>query len=772
MPHSGRSASGSTGSAGSPVPGESRPDSGRRWWRRWRCRAPAPLPPLIRRRLPLLVPLLALAPLVALAPLPLALLLAAPALAVDKPSPTEEIQFEADLVTYDTERKIIEATGRVVARQTGRTLFADTLIYDETENRIIARGNVKLLEPGGEIIEADSMELTGDLKEGVGESVRMIFADGSTVKGRTGERRDGTINQLDDATYTACLPCIDDPTAPPLWQVRAVKVVHDQTEKSIDFDHAWVEIGGVPVAYTPILSRPDPTVRRKSGFLMPTFGSQSDLGILARIPYYAILDDNQDLTIIPWVVSQQYPVLEAEYRGAFKQADVRAEGSITQDTDGETGGHIFGQARYDIDANWRAGLDAERTLYRTYLRRYGFGGQRTLVSRLFGENFTERNYFVANAYAFQNLDQGSKQDTIPIVAPMLDYFYASDEDPLGGRSNVRLNGTVLTRDTGTDTRRMSARGEWNLPLIGPAGNLFTLSAALYGDGYQVEDLTLNNGSDYSGTQGRLFPTGGLTWSLPLVNDSGWIQQTIEPTAQFVAAPRYGNQQRIPDEDSTDFELQTTNLFGLNPSPGLDRVLEGPRVNYGVNWRGYGPSDANGAVFIGQTYQFYDDNPFGPNTGYHGGLSDIVSGVEIQPRRYASVTYRNRFDPNDLSLQSNEVSAWLGNEAINVGTGYIKLESQPSKNLTSREEAVALLNARISRHWRTQLTGVRDVKTSTNRTLGVQMVYEDECMLFSVGFTRRNYDDVGLEAQNIFLFRLWLKTLGDISTGVKPALGGS
>jgi LPS-assembly protein len=692
------------------------------------------------------------------------------AVAVEPPSPTEEIQFEADLVTYDTERNIIEATGRVVARQVGRTLFADVLIYDETENRIIARGNVKLLEPGGEIIEADQMELTGDMKEGVGENLRMIFADGARASGATGERRGGVTNTLNDAAYTACLPCPDDAEAPPLWQVRSVKVVHDQVERTITFDHAWLELGGVPVAYTPFLSRPDPTVRRKSGFLMPTFGSQSDLGILARIPYFVVIDDNQDATITPWITSQQYPVLQGEYRGLFQNAELQAEGSITQDTDGETGGHIFTRGLYDIDRNWRAGFDGERTLYRTYLRRYGFGGQRTLVSRLYGENFTERNYFVANAYAFQNLDENSKQETIPVVAPMLDYFYAGNQDRLGGFSNVRLNGTVLTRDDGSDTRRLSARGEWNLPLIGPYGNLFTVSAALYGDGYQVEDLQLNDGSDYSGTQGRLFPTAGLTWSLPLVSDAGWIQQTIEPTAQFVYAPRYGNQQRIPDEDSGDFELQTTNLFGLNPSPGLDRVLEGPRVNYGVQWRGYGANDANGGVFIGQTYQFVDDNPFGPNTGYHGGFSDIVSGVEIQPRRYLAVSYRNRFDASDLSLKTNEVSAWAGTEAVNVATGYVKLESQPSKNLVSREEIVGIANARISRHWRTQLTGVRDIKTSTNLTMGVNMIYEDECMLFSAGFTRRNIDDQGLNPQNIFLFRLWLKTLGDVSTGVKPTMG--
>ncbi|MFO1127192.1 MAG: LPS assembly protein LptD [Rhodospirillales bacterium] len=685
-----------------------------------------------------------------------------------EPSPSDApIQFESDLVTYDKERKVIEATGNVVARQTGRTLYADVLIYDELENRITARGNVRLIEPTGDVTEADTMELTGDFKDGVADNIRRIFADGSTVTGKTGERKAGLINTLNDATYTPCLPCAKHPDAAPLWQVQAVRVVHDEQEKVVEFDHAWVEIAGVPVAYTPYFSRPDPTVRRKSGFLMPTFGSQSDIGLLVRIPYYYVLSDNQDITVTPWITSAQYPVLQAEYRGVFTHAEVRADGSITQDVDGETGGHIFGTARYDINDNWRAGLDAQRALYRTYLRRYGFGGERTLVSRLFTENFSERNYFVGNAYAFQNLDENSKQETIPFVAPMLDYYYSGTEDALGGSSDFRLNGLALTRENGQDTRRMSARGGWQRPFVGPFGNLLTVSAAVWADGYQAEDLPLNSGRDFSGFQGRLFPTGSVSWSLPLVNDHGWIKQTIEPVAEFVAAPRYGNSNKIPDEDSLDFDLQTTNLFGLNPSPGLDRVLEGSRVNYGMNWRGYGIDDATASVFIGQAYQLFDDNPFGPNTGYHGGLSDVVSSVEISPKRWLSVNYRNRFSPEDLTLQTNEVNAWLGNEALSVATGYVSLEPQPSKNLVAREEIAGVLNARLSRYWRTQFTGVRDIKTESNRSLGLQLTYEDECLLFTAGFTRRNYEDQGLDPQNVFLVRLWLKTLGDISTGFKP-----
>ncbi|NJO67487.1 MAG: LPS-assembly protein LptD, partial [Rhodospirillales bacterium] len=571
---------------------------------------------------------------------------------------------------------------------------------------------------------------------------------------------------IDDGTYTPCFACPDDPDATPLWQIKAVKVTHDQIDRVIEFEQAWAEIGGVPVAYLPYFTRPDPTVERESGFLAPTFGYQSDLGGLIRIPYFWAFAPNQDVTITPWLLTGENPVLQGEYRADFTNGSIRADGTITQDTEGETGGHIFAAARYDIDNNWRAGLDAERTLYRTYLRRYGLTGQRTLVSRLFGENFSERNYFAANAYSFQNLDDGSKQETIPFVAPMLDYNFVSRQDSLGGFSDVDLNGVVLTRREGTNTRRFSARGKWDLPLVAPLGQLVTLSAALWGDGYQVEDVALNGDSEYSGFAGRLFPTGAITWSLPFVNDNPTFQQTIEPIAQFVAAPSYGNPNKIPDEDSQDFELQDTNLFGLNPSPGLDRVLEGSRANYGLKWSGYGPRDAYGSVFVGQAYRFDDTDSFGRGTGYSGNMSDIVSAVQIQPREYFGLYYRNRVDSSDFTFKTNEVSSWFGVAPLVAGVVYTNIAAQPSKNLLSRDEVAGVLNARFSRYWRTQFLTTRDIKADTQRQMEFQLIYEDECLLFSAGYLRRNFDDVGLSNQNSFLFRIWLKTLGDFGTGFK------
>ena len=75
---------------------------------------------------------------------------------------------------------------------------------------------------------------------------------------------------LNQGVYTACEPCKAHPERPPLWQVRAAKIIENQQTHTIYFENAWLDIYGVPVAYIPYFSAPDPTVTRQSGLLAPT----------------------------------------------------------------------------------------------------------------------------------------------------------------------------------------------------------------------------------------------------------------------------------------------------------------------------------------------------------------------------------------------------------------------------------------------------------------------------------------------------------------------
>ena len=100
--------------------------------------------------------------------------------------------------------------------------------------------------------------------------------DDSRLAGNFARRTEGTLTVLDRAVYTACKPCEEDPDRkPPIWAIKADRVIHDEREAiSIEYENAWLEMGGIPFAYTPYLSHADPTIKRVSRLAAAQYAQQ------------------------------------------------------------------------------------------------------------------------------------------------------------------------------------------------------------------------------------------------------------------------------------------------------------------------------------------------------------------------------------------------------------------------------------------------------------------------------------------------------------------
>ena len=244
--------------------------------------------------------------------------------------------------------------------------------------------------------------------------------------------------------------------------------------------------------YTPYLSHPDPTVKRKSGFLAPRYGNDSELGFLLEVPYYYNIAPDKDATVRPIITSKEGVVLAGEYRQRFAKGRIKFEGSATHDADEEENkqnrGHLFSEIRFDLTDTWRSGADIEYTSDDTYLRRYGFSSVDTLTTRLFVEGFRDRNYAAIQGYYWRGLSQGDSSGATPIVAPMLDFNAIGDAGPGGAHWSLDTNLTVLTRTNGTDGRRLSLRTGWELPHVARTGEVYRLYANLQTDAYLVDDV--------------------------------------------------------------------------------------------------------------------------------------------------------------------------------------------------------------------------------------------------------------------------------------------
>ena len=210
---------------------------------------------------------------------------------------------QAAEIQYDYPNERVLAVGNVQIYYKGSTVQADKVIYDQRTKHLHAEGNVRLTGADGVITYGDLIDLSDDLRNGFIDLLRLETAEQTRFAAARGRRTEGKFTVLESGVYTACQPCREDPRRPPLWQVKAARIIHDQSEKMIYFEDARIEFFGVPLAYTPYLAAPDPTVKRKSGFLMPLVTTNSIYGVGIETPYYLALAPSYDMTISPRIMS-------------------------------------------------------------------------------------------------------------------------------------------------------------------------------------------------------------------------------------------------------------------------------------------------------------------------------------------------------------------------------------------------------------------------------------------------------------------------------------
>src|SRR6187402_1326707 len=198
-----------------------------------------------------------------------------------KPAPaaqTGQMMVQAVEVDYDYNNSRIAAVGSVQMFYNGTTVEADKVVYDQKTKRLHAEGNVRMTDADGKITYANLLDLSDDYRDGFVDSLRVDTADATRMAATRAERSAGNFTVFQNGVYTACAACKEDPKKPPLWQVKGARVIHDQGEKMMYFEDARIEFFGVPLAYIPYFSTPDPTVKRKTGFLMPGVSQNTNYG--------------------------------------------------------------------------------------------------------------------------------------------------------------------------------------------------------------------------------------------------------------------------------------------------------------------------------------------------------------------------------------------------------------------------------------------------------------------------------------------------------------
>ncbi|MCP4825575.1 MAG: LPS-assembly protein LptD, partial [Shimia sp.] len=256
--------------------------------------------------------------------------------AIEQP---QNIVLVADSVFITGDNRLT-ARGNVEALGEDTRLTASEIIYDAASDKVIVKGPIRIYQGNDYVILASGAELDTDLRNGLLHSARLVLSQRTQMAATQINRVDGRYNVLSKTTVSACRVC--NSGEPPLWSIRARRVVHDEEERQVYFDHASLLVRDVPVFYFPHLRMPDPTLDRARGFLIPSIRTTSLLSYGLKTAYFIPLGRSKDLTLTPYL-SSETRTLEFRYRQAFKRGRIEFNGAFSDDTiePGEIRSYLF-----------------------------------------------------------------------------------------------------------------------------------------------------------------------------------------------------------------------------------------------------------------------------------------------------------------------------------------------------------------------------------------------------------------------------------------------
>ena len=639
----------------------------------------------------------------------------------------------ADDLFISQDRELI-ARGSVEVFQGNIRMQAREIRYDRVTGALTIEGPIRLQEGDDVVILADAADLDANLRTGLLMGARMVIDQQLQLAAASVERVNERYDQLYKTAVTSCEVCNDG--RPPLWQIRARRVIHDKEERQLYFDQAQFLIRDVPIMNIPRLRLPDPTVERATGFLIPSIRSDSQLGTGIKVPYFIALRPDRDLLLTPYV-SSRTTTLEFRYRQAFLTGDFEVEGAFSRDDirPDENRGYAVGIGRFDLQNDFKLEFDFEVTTDDAYLTEYDYLDKDRLDSAISISRARRDEFILGELITYKSLRDGEKNSTLPTIVGDALYERRFFPSATGGEIRVMANAHSHIRYSGTDVdgrdvARFNVGAEWLRGWTLPAGFRAEATAGVAADFFNVGDDTT-----FEDKENDFLPYTTLALRYPMAKvETGGATQFLEPIAQL--AWTGGDRLDVPNEESDRVEFDGGNLLSLSRFPAPDRRERDLVGAYGVNWARFDPTGYETSLTMGHVVREEQDDDFTQSSGLRGTKSDYLLAGQIKSLSGLEITARSIFD-SSFAFTKAEVRGEFRNKKSWVSGTYLWLIEDLAEDRDAPVSEIALDGAyRVDGNWTASADWRYDIEESRASTAGFGVTYNNECVSVDLSVKRR------------------------------------
>ena len=680
-----------------------------------------------------------------------------------------EISFEADAVKVNQNDGSMLATGNVVMTQAAMTLRADEVRYNREDDVAVATGNVEFIDSDGAVHRADIMTLDTEFTHIVAETLRSRYPDNSFFTADDGDIVSGGTSIFDSSRFSAC-NCDFENGETPIWDLRATSTRHIAETKTIVHSNVRMHILNVPIGYLPYLAHPDWTVRRRTGFLSPSFLVSLDLGFSTSIPYFVVLGDTNDIEFTPYRFQRRGLAVKTRYRQKWDSSDLNVAlytGSLnTFKKDRESVAALDGIFTTTIGDDWNVRMRARRSSQDTFMRRYKFNSDTWLKSSAVAERIKPDKYYYVEVSDTQSLSSGTAADHEPTILPHV--FYEDVKPGFNSNQTVKteISAIQLDNDEGHDMSRWVGNVEI-LDRLSDGPVKVDARAGVIGSYYSVQKKPAA-ATTKTDDLGRITPMASINVRYPFAVFTKRGTAIVEPQIQFAYIGGADRTAKIPNRDSADYRIDPANLFLLNRYQGYDYLRPGSRLDMGVSVQANTSALGRVSGFMGVSQRLSGKPSTGLAVNSNSSLSDYVASLSAKPFNTFSVSWSGRLAPDDLKLNESKTSVSGSISKLDYSLEHMQLAKPYFSSASSDlEELTASFGYRLGGGWKvvgTQVWNlsngktVRDSSTAAfSWTGGLQ-----DCLTIDFGYDRDLDADRDIKADDQFTFTMNFKYLGSIS----------
>ena len=639
-----------------------------------------------------------------------------------------------DNFNYNINKNIFNSIGKISFKDSKKNTYEFSQIYIDTVKKEILGTDIKAY------LNQDNFKFNKKNKP-------RVFSNSALIKQDT--------KTFEKSIFTTCDYRENDKCPP--WSIQSSKLFHDSLKKTIYYDNAVIKVYDIPVFYLPKLAHPDPTVKRRSGFLVPSFSDSNNLGPGISIPYFFDLNKDKNFTLTTRMFASENPLFLGEYHQVFKNSNFYIDAGFTEgfkktSATKKTGekSHFFSKftKKFNLDKEASSTLDisVQSVSDDSYLKLFKIDSSLADYNKDSLESSIDYSYesnnlfFGLNSTVYETL-KSEYNDKYEYIFPeiTLDKNLFSNEK--FGSLDLLSNLKIHNYDTNKLSKFLVNDLFWNFRNFNFNSGL---KGKLFGNIKNLNYETKNINTYKDEPNSELFGAIGYLSELKLLKKQKNSEHILKPKMLLRYAP---GSMRDETEGS---RLNPISAFSLNRLENDNNFETGLNAALGLDYK-FNNNKNEFDFSIAQIINEEENKSMPSKTGLDEKLSDLVGNASYNINDKIKLDYEFALDQNFNDLNYSELGAKLNLGNINFDFNFL----QEKKHIGNQEYFKTKISTNNLGKGQLSFETKRNLIKNSSEFYNLSYEYVNDCLRAGLVYRREFYNDPALEPENSLMFKITL-----------------